>query len=130
MNDKQLLDNLEARIRENPDIVPKVLKAVQEGMAGWEARVQARLNHHADLAITSALGLPARIKDWRTQNHGHRSMARLVAVGWGLVLRKASSALEIDLVDFVREADEWDPEAARTHYNTIGSRPVPGAPDA
>ena len=123
--DKKLLETLEARIENNPDIVPLVLEAVKKGMAGWEGRVQRRIDHHSDLAISSALGLPARIRDWSTKNHGHRSFARLVAVGWGLVRRKASSGLEIELVNFVRAADAEDPENAAGHYKTIESDPVP-----
>jgi hypothetical protein len=125
MTDDKLLGKLAERIERNPDIIPKVLDAVKKGMAAWEATVQRRLDRHADLAISSALGLPARMRNWSKDNHGHRAFARLVAVGWGLVRRKPSSGLEKDLVKFVRDADAADPDDAASHYKTIGSEPVP-----
>jgi hypothetical protein len=123
MDDKRLLKVLVERVTANPNIVPLVLKAVSDGMAAWQAKVLRHLDHRADYAISSALGMPAKMTAWNAERHG--SQARLVATGWGLSRRKPSSQIEVDLVAVVREADLSDPENAAGHYEIMGCRPIP-----
>jgi len=125
MDDNKLIETLTSRIANNPSIVPRVLEAVSGGMAAWQDRVMKHLDHRADYAISSALGLPKDMSRWKTDNHSHAAMARLTAVGWGLNRRKPSSRLEIELVEFVREADSLAMEDALGHYKIMDSPPVP-----
>lgn len=125
LSDKELLEQLEKRIASNPDIVPKVLDALRDGMAGWEDKVQRRLDRHADLAISSALCLPNNLDDLSVDDHGHRSWARLVAVGWGLARRKAGSVFEQKLLAFVQAGDAVDPKDAASHYHHLRTLPIP-----
>jgi hypothetical protein len=123
MTDKELLERIQQRIGRNPAIVPDVLDAVRNGMKAWEASVQRRLDHRADMAISAALLLPTQ-RHWSTDNESHRSMMRLVAVGWNLARRVAGSPLEKAVVAFVREGDRVDPDSAEQHYKIIESAPV------
>lgn len=123
--DEKLIKTLRARIASNPNLIPQVLGAVSDGMAAWERRVKIDLDSKADLAITAALNLPSDLKRLNSKNHFHRSLARVVAVGMGLVLRKPSNGVEHAIRDFVLESDQEDPESARTHYEIIKSAPIP-----
>jgi len=122
MTDKKLLRLLASRIEANPDIVPQVLEASSKGMKAWEAKVKRHLDGQADIAISAALGLPKRIKRLSLKNRAHRSLARLVVVGWGLKLRQPSSEEERTLCDFLEDADVAFPEDAASHYQVIQAR--------
>jgi hypothetical protein len=122
---KHLKTALMEAIHSDPRIVPEVLECVQDGMEGWRRDVFNHLDLVADRAIGAAMFLPPDHTTWDVREGGQRAAARLVAIGYGLIRREASSAMEKWLVAFVRKADTLFPDKAAAHYRTLKTQPIP-----
>lgn len=118
--ESKLLEDVKAYISRNPSGIPAFLDAIRDGMDAWKKEVETHLESSAYLGMTAAMQLPKNMKHWNHENRTHATCARLIAVGLGLNRRKGASGIELDLVDFVRKADEHALEDALRHYETLG----------
>lgn len=110
-----LLDQLRARIAQDPQFLAQALPALAEGTAQFVSGEQRRADALMSFALLTAL---AHMRKLNPQSASDRNSARVIAV-YGRVPVEGGAQTERNLLAFVAKADADFPEEAAKHYAAL-----------